>query len=157
MTGLANRSPAGGDSPTSLSAVVRDFQWDDLPRVMALWQSAGPGIHLGPSDTPEAMRHMWERNPGLFLVAEARGDLVGAVIAGFDGRRAIVYHLAVAESFRRQGIGRRLMVELESRLRARGCSKSYLMATPDNDSAVAFYRQLGWEVMDLVMMGKEFR
>jgi ribosomal protein S18 acetylase RimI-like enzyme len=39
---------------------------------------------------------------------------------------------------------------------ARGCLKSYLLTTPDNTEAVAFYRRLGWEVMDMVLMGTEF-
>ena len=48
------------------------------------------------------------------------------------------------------------MSEIERRMAARGCLKSYLLATPENLEAVAFYRGLGWQVMDMVLMGKEF-
>lgn len=144
------------ESDPGASAVdLREFVWDDLRRVLALWKTAGPGIHLGPSDSPDELRKKWIQDPDLFLVAEAGGDLIAAVLGGFDGRRGIVYHLAVAEPWRRRGIGRRMMDELEQRLRARGCLKSYLLATPENHEAVAFYRGLGWEVMDMVLMGKE--
>jgi ribosomal protein S18 acetylase RimI-like enzyme len=44
-------------------------------------------------------------NPGLSLVAELDGAVVGAVLCGHDGRRALIYHLAVAASLRRRGIG----------------------------------------------------
>ena len=48
------------------------------------------------------------------------------------------------------------MIELERRMAARGCLKSYLLTIPENHEAVAFYRELGWQVMDMVLMGKEF-
>jgi hypothetical protein len=41
-------------------------------------------------------------------------------------------------------------------LAGKGCVKSYLLATPENQDAVAFYRRIGWQVMDMVLMGKEF-
>ena len=46
------------------------------------------------------------------------------------------------------------MQELETRLRAKGCLKYYLLVTRDNQQAIDFYCQLGWEVMDLHVMGK---
>jgi ribosomal protein S18 acetylase RimI-like enzyme len=121
-----------------------------------LWQKAAPGVHLGRSDTLDEIRKKWEHDPKLFLVAEDGGQLVGTVLGGFDGRRGLVYHLAVAPDHRREGIGRALMAELERRLTGKGCVKSYLLATPENREAVAFYQRLGWQVMDMVLMGKEF-
>ena len=138
------------------SVRLREFTWEDWPGVLALWRSAGPGIHLGRSDAPEEVRKKWQHDPDLFLIAESDGQPVGAVMGGFDGRRGIVYHLAVSPAHRRQGIGRLLMIELERRMAARGCVKSYLLAIPENHEAVAFYRRLGWQVMDMVLMGKEF-
>lgn len=136
--------------------VVRTFAWEDWPRVLALWELSGPGVHLGRSDTPDEIRKKWAHDPDLFLVAEAGQDLVGAVMGGYDGRRGLVYHLAVVPLRRGEGIGRALMAEIERRLIAQGCVKSYLLATPENRAALAFYQKLGWEVMDMVLMGKEF-
>jgi ribosomal protein S18 acetylase RimI-like enzyme len=153
-------APDGRPDPgrrAASAAAVRTFTWEDWPGVLALWGNAGPGVHLGPSDTPEAIRTKWAHDPELFLVAEEEGELVGAVLGGYDGRRGLVYHLAVASHRRRRGIGRALMAEIEKRLTARGCLKSYLLAAPENREAVAFYRRIGWTVMDMVLMGKEFR
>lgn len=136
---------------------LRTFAWDDLTAVLMLWRDAGPGIHLGPSDTPEELRRKWEHDPDLFVVAESGRSIVGAVMAGYDGRRGVVYHLAVDGSHRRSGLGRRLMDEIEARLARRGCLKSYLLVTPDNPEAVEFYQRLGWQPMDMVLMGKELR
>jgi ribosomal protein S18 acetylase RimI-like enzyme len=137
--------------------VIRSFRWSDLDSVLNLWGTAGPGIHLGPSDTPDEIRRKLSRDPDLFLVAEDRGEIVGSVLGGYDGRRAIVYHLAVRPSARRAGWGTALMDELEQRLRALGCFKSYLLVAVDNPEAVEFYQHRGWNVMDHILMGKEFR
>jgi ribosomal protein S18 acetylase RimI-like enzyme len=40
--------------------------------------------------------------PELLLVGELAGTLVGAVVAGFDGVRGWLYHLAVSPEHRRQ-------------------------------------------------------
>ena len=126
----------------------------DLQAVLNLWRTAGTGIQLSPSDRPEEIHKKLQRDPDLFLVAEEEGRIVGAVLGGFDGRRGMVYHLAVDPSLRRRGIGRALMVEMESRLRAKGCLKYYLLITHDNAEAMDFYRALGWERMELNVMGK---
>jgi ribosomal protein S18 acetylase RimI-like enzyme len=85
-------------------------------------------------------------------------NVVGSVIGGYDGRRGLIYHLAVAASFRGQGIGSRLMHEVESRLRAKGCLKSYLLVTLDNPEVEDYYRQRGWQHMDQIhLYGKELQ
>ena len=136
---------------------IRSFAWGDLDAVLDLWRGAGPGIHLGPSDSPEEMRKKLARDPDLFLVFEDQGRIVGAVMGGYDGRRGIVYHLAVRPEARHRGTGTALMDELERRLRARGCLKVYLLIAPDNREVVDFYERRGWGVMDMTLMGKEMR
>jgi ribosomal protein S18 acetylase RimI-like enzyme len=136
--------------------LIRTFDFvRDLEPVMGLWSSAGPGIQLSRSDSPGEIRKKLQRDPDLFLVAEEGGELIGAVLGGFDGRRGIVYHLAVRDEDRRRGIGRVLMAELEERLRAKGCLKVYLLVTHENADALRFYAGLGWETMPLHIMGKE--
>lgn len=109
------------------------------------------GVRLGRSDTPEEIKKKLDRDPDLFLVAEEDGQIVGTVIGGYDGRRGLLYHLAVAASFRGQGIGSRLMEEIESRLRAKGCLRCYLMVLADNDEALRYYENHGWENMQHVL------
>ena len=82
-------------------------------------------------------------------------QIVGTVLGGFDGRRGMVYHLAVAEAHRRQGIAVQLMQEVENRLRAKGCIRSYLLVTADNLEAARFYEAQNWERMDLFVYGKD--
>jgi ribosomal protein S18 acetylase RimI-like enzyme len=136
---------------------LREFDLErDYPAVIALWRTAGPGIHVSPSDNPAELAKKLKRDPDLFLVAETDGRIVGTVLGGYDGRRGMVYHLAVAADSRGRGIGSALMDELETRLMARGCRKAYLMIASENPAARVFYERHGWEVMDILPMGKEF-
>ncbi|MEJ5225839.1 MAG: GNAT family acetyltransferase [Anaerolineales bacterium] len=138
-----------------MTVVIRTFRFpDDYEAVYTLWSNAGPGIQLRRSDTPEEIAKKVQRDPDLFLLAEQQGELVGAVMGGFDGRRGLVYHLAVRADCRGQGIGSLLMDELETRLRKKGCLKVYLLVTRDNGGVISFYEKRGWEIMDLTLMGK---
>ncbi len=133
---------------------LREFILDDYDAAYVLWQSAGPGLGIGRSDTREEIAKKLQRDPDLFLVAEDDGKLIGTVIGGFDGRRGLIYHLAVDHAHRRRGIGKMLMDEVEKRLKAKGCLRCYLLVKDDAREAIRFYRQLGWDTWDVTILGK---
>ncbi len=134
---------------------LRQFRFpEDYQAVYDLWARAGPGIHLRRSDEPEEIEKKLSRDPDLFIVAELGGRIVGAVLGGFDGRRGMMYHLAVEASLRGRGIGEALMSALEERLRAKGCLRYYLLVTTDNDEAIRFYERRGWERLELFIYAK---
>lgn len=131
---------------------IREFRFpQDYPQVDDLWNSIEKGVSLGRSDGPDGIQKMLAYDPGMFLVAEEDGQIVGTVIGGFDGRRGLIYHLAVRASSRGQGIGSRLMEEIETRLRSKGCSRCYLLVTSDNPEGMRYYEKHGWERMDSVV------
>ena len=135
---------------------IRDFRFpEDYEEIYNLWESAGSGIHLRRSDQPEEIAKKLQRDPTLFLLAEIDGRIVGSIIGGFDGRRGMMYHMAVAKPFRRKGIGTILMEALELRLKEKGCIRYYLLVAKDNIEAVDFYQKRGWEIMDLFALGKD--
>lgn len=137
---------------------IREFVFgNDYERVLDLWRGVEAGINIGRSDSPDEIKKKIARDPDLFLIAETDSGIVGTVIGGFDGRRGMVYHLAVDGKFRRQRIGALLLAEVEKRLQAKGCLKVYLLALDDNEPALRFYRERGWKHSqhDLVFM-KEF-
>lgn len=125
---------------------LREFAMDDYDRVLRLWKTAGPGVGIGRSDSRAEITKKLDRDPDLFIVAQDGEEIIGTVIGGFDGRRGLVYHLAVEETYRRRGIGKMLMDEIERRLIAKGCIRSYLLVKPEAKDVLAFYQELGWEV-----------
>jgi ribosomal protein S18 acetylase RimI-like enzyme len=134
---------------------IREFVFpDDYNTVIALWDGAGSGVHTGRSDRPEEIAKKLTRDPDLFLLAVVDGEIVGTVLGGFDGRRGLIYHLAVKAAYRKRGIGDRLMAEIERRLALKGCLRCYLLVTPENESAMHFYELHGWERMPTITFGK---
>lgn len=126
---------------------IRTFRFpEDYEAVLTLWQNAGEGIGIGVSDSPEEIEKKLRHAPDLFLLAESGSRIVGTVIGGYDGRRGMLYHLAVDEEFRRQGIGTLLMDEIEARLKEKGCRKAYLLVKQGN-SAAEMYEKRGWSEM----------
>ncbi|MFN8413003.1 MAG: GNAT family acetyltransferase [Anaerolineales bacterium] len=137
---------------------IREFHLlEDYDSAVKLWASMEVGITVGRSDTLEEIEKKIKRDPDLFLIAEVNGKLVGTIIGGYDGRRGMIYHLAVDKEFRKQGIGARLISEVEHRLRNKGCLKCYLLVTAENTEAMKFYEQQGWRNMkEDYIFGKEF-
>lgn len=112
-------------------------------------------MRVGRSDTLAEIEKKIARDPDLFLVAECGTQIIGSVIGGYDGRRGLIYHLAVSSAFRGQGVGSRLMDEVEVRLRSKGCLKCYLLVASDNYEVEAYYQQRGWQPMqDVHLFGK---
>ncbi len=132
---------------------IRPYQHADEPSVIALWQDVFPDAP--PWNDPHAdIRQKLTVQRDLFFVAEAAKILVGTAMAGFDGHRGWVYYVAVHPEHRRQGIGRALMHRVEQGLKDIGCTKLNLQVRASNETAVSFYRRLGYDVEQRVSMGR---
>jgi predicted N-acetyltransferase YhbS len=60
------------------SLSIRNFHYpDDYDKVLALWKSAGQGLHVRRSDEPGEIQKKLQRDPDLFLLAEQEGQVVG--------------------------------------------------------------------------------
>ena len=120
----------------------------DLPAAAALWAQA-EGVELAEGDRPEQLAAYLKRNPGMSFVAERVGaaGLAGAVLAGHDGRRGLLYHLAVAPDQRRRGIGRALVERAVAALRADGVERVLILVERGNDAGRDFWQRQGWETL----------
>lgn len=136
-----------------MALTVRPFRDQDETAVLALWHAVFPDDP--PRNDPRAIIRRKRRvQPELFLVGETGERIVATVVAGYDGHRGWVYHLAVGAGARRQGYGRAMMAAAEARLRELGCPKLNLQVHRFNAEVVAFYEALGYTVEDRISMGK---
>jgi GNAT superfamily N-acetyltransferase len=131
---------------------IRTYRAGEGPRLRAFWSTIGLKS-LGDDD--ESLDRLAERNPGLVVVATAGEEIVGTALGGWDGRRGWIYHLGVATQLRRTGLGRRIVHEVERRLRALGCPKVNVIVRDDNSGGARFWEALGYSSPPARQFGKE--
>jgi ribosomal protein S18 acetylase RimI-like enzyme len=124
---------------------VRSMKIEDYEGVRALWMTIHGFAIRSIDDSEEGVRRFLDRNPGTSVVAEsADGEIVGAILCGHDGRRGCLYHVCVREDFRRNGIGKEMVVFCMNALKAEKINKVSLIAFTKNDVGNAFWNCIGW-------------
>jgi ribosomal protein S18 acetylase RimI-like enzyme len=137
-----------------VSLVIRNMVIDDYDEVAALWQ-ATEGVGLSDCDTREGVGQFLERNEGLSLVAFDGDVLAGVILCGHDGRRGYLSHLAVRESSRRKGTARSLVDQCLAALRRHAIDKCHIFVFASNQSAIAFWKDIGWdERFELIVLSR---
>lgn len=131
---------------------IRPCRRADEAAVIVLWQACG--LTRPWNDPSKDIARKFAEQPELFAVAELDGELVGTVMAGYEGHRGWINYLAVTPKLQRGGLGRALMHWAELRLRERGCPKINLQIRRGNSAVIAFYESLGFSEDDVMSMGK---
>ena len=126
----------------------------DYDEVLALWNSC-QGVRA--NETRDELERILKRNEGLCSVIRRGSELAAAVLACHDGRRGYLYHLAVAEPFRRHGLGRLLVQHSLDRLQAEGISRCTIFLQRGNAVGEAFWKRIGWrERNELTFLAIDF-
>ncbi len=96
-----------------------------------------------------SMREFAEEQDAVVQIAEREGGIAGFVIAHMERMAlqlcAYVVTLDVAPEYRRQGLARSLMKEMESRVAAAGARWIHLHVFTGNEGAIRFYEQMNYE------------
>ena len=87
-----------------MTVELRAFRAADTEAVIALWHETG--LVRSWNDPRADITRKRAVQPELFRVAVADGDVVGSVMAGYDGHRGWLYYLATAHAHRGHGIAR---------------------------------------------------
>ncbi len=123
---------------------IRRMAETDYDLVFTLWQNTA-GMGLNPADdSREGIVRYLRRNPTTCFVAEEGEALIGAILSGHDGRRAYVYHMAVAEAHRRRSIGEALLSHALEALAREGIAKAALLVFATNENGNAFWEKNGF-------------
>ena len=124
--------------------IIRIMREEDYDRVYALWMSCKNMGFNDRDDSREGIAKYLKRNPATCFVAEEDGRIAGVILAGHDGRRGFIHHMAVAEDHRRQGLASRLTEHALAALKAEGIHKVALLVFNRNAAGNAFWENMGF-------------
>ena len=114
-----------------------------MPVVLGLWQE-GRSEHASIPDRLADIERLVTDSPAALLVAERDSEIVGALIAAWDGWRGNMYRLTVREGQRRQGIALALTRAGEDYLRSCGATRVTALVAFDDDVAAGFWDAAGY-------------
>lgn len=123
---------------------IRVMTMEDYEAVHDLWMTISGFAIRSIDDSRIGVERFIKRNPTTSVVAEENGKIVGAILCGHDGRRGCLYHVCVNPEYRRQGIGKAMVVFCMKALKEEQISKVSLIAFSSNDIGNAFWNTIGW-------------
>ena len=123
---------------------IRVMSIDDYDKVYALWMSCKNMGFNNLDDSREGIEKYLKRNPTTSFIAEQGERIIGVILAGHDGRRGFIHHMAVAENLRRQGIASALLDHALNSLKAEGINKAALLVFNRNEAGNAFWEAQGF-------------
>ncbi|GIE67648.1 GNAT family N-acetyltransferase [Actinoplanes palleronii] len=123
--------------------ILRVAEKSELAAVLAFWQGAAENDGR-PVDTAAAVQALVTRDPEALILAVDGAEIVGTIIAGWDGWRCHLYRLAVAPRHRRAGVGGRLITAAEERFRSLGGTRADAMVLDANAGAHGIWARHGY-------------
>lgn len=131
---------------------IRKYKVSDRMKLVALLTEAFPNDP--PHNEPNSVIDAKLKVDDLIFVAENAGEIIGTVMAGYDGHRGWLYSVAVLNAKRRKGIGRALISAVTQHLASMGCIKVNLQVRATNAKVAAFYQSVGFNVEERLSLGK---
>lgn len=129
----------------------RAMRISDYDDVLQLWQAC-EGLSLRDADSRGGIEKYLQRNPGLSFVAEENARIYGSIMAGHDGKRGYIQHMAVDISMRNQGIATTLVNRCLAALKKQGVEKSHVHVLKNNQAGRAYWSARGWTRRSEIVM-----
>ena len=118
---------------------------DDYQGLHDLWMTIHRFGMRSIGDSRTGVERFLKRNPTTSVVAVSeKGEIVGGILCGHDGRRGCLYHVCMREDYRRLGIGKAMVVHCMNALKKEEINKVSLIAFTVNDIGNAFWNCIGW-------------
>ena len=132
-----------------MEITIRNVTIGDYNQIYELWNSTEQSRRaLNPvDDSRDGIDRYLRRNPTTCFLACPADDprhVIGVILTGHDGRRAVIHHMCIHPEHRRHGIARMLLQKAEEALRAEGITKVFGLVFKDNDTANAFWESQGY-------------
>lgn len=128
----------------------------DYERVFQLWMSCKNMGFNNIDDSKTGIERFLKRNPDTSFIAEENNRIIAVILAGNDGRRGYIYHMAVHEDFRRQKIASKLLEKCLEALKKENINKVALLVFNKNEQGNSFWEKQGFiKRTDIAYRNKE--
>lgn len=135
--------------------IIRNLTIGDYENLILLWERSGLPFKPRGRDSREALKAEMENSPNLHLGAFQGEDLVGSLIASFDGRKGWINRLAVAPEYRERGIANLLVQSAEQALETKGARVIGALILNTNVPSLKFFEKMGYQTdEDIVYVSK---
>lgn len=123
---------------------IRSMTINDYDEIFSLWKITSRRA-LSNADSRDNIERYLKRNPDMSKVAIENGKIIGTVLAGHDGRRGFIHHMAVLPEYRRKHIGHKLAIEAIKSISSDGIEKTHIFCYQDNITGQDFWKSLGFK------------
>lgn len=112
---------------------------EDYKKLIVFWKE---NYFVNELDDFNHFKMFLEKNPGLSILAEENGKIVGTVLGSFDGRRGYIQKLVVDKNYRKKGIGKRIINKVVTKLHELGALYIPINA---EEELIPFYEKCGFK------------
>lgn len=130
------------------NCIFTNMELSDYDQVYELWTKT-PGIGLNEyDDSKDGISRYLKRNPKSSFVAKKNNKVIGVILSGHDGRRGLIHHMCVDESFQGKGIGNTLLKMALDSLKNEGIVKVIAIVFKDNELGNTYWEKKRFDLRE---------
>ncbi|MGD9308476.1 MAG: GNAT family N-acetyltransferase [Desulfosarcina sp.] len=127
---------------------IEKMRIDDFEEIHRIWSNSNGVTLRAIDDSKEGIEKFLRRNPNNSFICRIKGELIGGILAGHDGRKGFIYHTVVNEKYRDRNIGKKLVEKVIHSLKEKSITKIGVLVNSDNLSGNDFWESLGFEYIN---------
>ena len=124
--------------------IIRKMRIRDYKPLISLWKEGNLPYRSQGRDSKQHIRQQLRRRTSLYYVAEHEGNIIGAILGTHDGRKGWINRLVVAPAYRKKGIAKRLVQEVEKQLTVVGIDIIACLVEDWNKVSEKVFERLGY-------------
>ncbi len=124
----------------------REIKIEDYDKLVPFWKA---NYFVSEMDNQDRFKLFLEKNPGLSILAQDNGKIIGTALGSFDGRRGYLQKVVVDKNFRKKGVGQQLVQAVIKKLKT--LSAVYIPIAVEKEN-VSFYENCGFKKTSQIPM-----
>jgi ribosomal protein S18 acetylase RimI-like enzyme len=124
--------------------IIRKMKIQDYRPVIALWKEGNIPYRPQGRDSKQHIQQQLRLRTSLYYVAENEGTIIGAILGTHDGRKGWINRLVVASAYRKMGVAKRLVQEVEQHFTEAGIDIVACLIEDWNKVSENVFERLGY-------------